>query len=247
MPSIRPILFSAPMVRALIDGRKTQTRRAIKPAPPTQAAFFGSSFGLCRSVADGVRMISLNQYDTLPKHPTDWDLVGSVGVARDAGFPNRYRCPYGGVGDLLYVREAWQLHERASDVCKVVYRASVGRSWSEAHEQFPDSLAAKMAARPFQHGWRPGIHQPRWSSRLTLEITEVRAQTLHQISEADAIAEGSQEPSLVSLTGAGWSERDVYARLWNSINGKDAWALNPWVWAVSFKVHKANVDAIASA
>lgn len=250
----RPILFSGPMVRALLAGRKTQTRRVMKPQPPTEQQFRGSTFGLDRAVADGVKMYSQNDYDRLPKHPTDFELTGSVGVARNAGFPRRYRCPYGGPGDRLWVKETW------SDVNLmggpgIAYRANGDVRDLMEDESFLDGRGAFDYDDPrlnfgqkglrfcvwssdlidgLEGSWRPSIHMPRWASRLTLEVTDVRVERLQAISEADAEAEGVQEPSLVPLLGAFWSSRDSYARLWEHINGKGSWAANPWVWAVTF-------------
>lgn len=237
----RPILFSGPMVRALLDGRKTQTRRVVKPQPPTPEQFRGSDFGLDRAIADGVKLYSQNDYDRLPKHPTDWSLIGSVGVARTAGFPMRYRCPYGAPGDRLWVRESWQLHERFSDLGRVVYAASANRSWSEAHADFPIDTIGDLKARPFQEGLRPSLHMPRWASRLTLEITDVRVERLQDISEADAMAEGASPcANGVWFDGkpefAGCDARGAYYCLWEHINGAGSWAANPWAWAVSFRV-----------
>lgn len=222
----RPILFSGPMVRALLAGRKTQTRRVVKPQPPTPEAFRGSLFGLDRAVADGVKLYSQNDYDRLPKHPTDWSLIGSVGVARTAGFPVRFRCPYGGPGDRLWVRETWC---RADTPSGFAYCADT-----------PEGSDQRGM------GWRPSIHMPRAASRLTLEITDVRVERLQNISRDDAAAEG-----LVKLPASGrfvieqgdqyfgsaaHDPREVYAHLWERINGKGSWAANPWVWAVTFEV-----------
>lgn len=239
----RPILFSGPMVRALLDGRKTQTRRVMKVQPPTEEAFRGSSFGLDRAVADGVKMYSQNDYNRLPKHPTDWELTGSVGVARDAGFPRRYRCPYGAVGDRLWVKETWRptpsLHPWDLDV---TYRADGAlRTIKDGEFGDRDWTMPKAAAT----GNVSPLFMPRWAARLVLEINEVRIERLNDCSEADAMAEGTQEPSLVPIIGACWSERDAYAKLWDHINGAGSWAANPWVWAVSFRV--LDQEAIAKA
>lgn len=211
----RPILFSAPMVRALLAGTKTQTRRVVKPQP---------------------------KLDT-----TDWWPDGGVGPKWMASGPSEATggtrqtwgwapCPYGVPGDRLWVREAHALHERFSDVVRVAYAASLPGSWTEATRDFPASNADGLKIKPYQQGFRPSIHMPRWASRLTLQITDVRVERLNAITEADALAEGVQEPSLVPILGAFWSSRDGYARLWERINGPGSWAANPWVWAVSFEV-----------
>lgn len=253
-PKERPILFSGPMVRALLDGRKTQTRRMVKPQPPTEHDFRGASFALDRAVADGVKLYSQNDYDRLPKHPTDWSLTGSVGVARDAGFPMRYRCPYGAPGDRLWVKESWWIATKYSygttpEGCEIdppplahrrydpVRFAADGDPPNCANRHYgPDGLAGGWFAAPDPYAvWvrRPGIHMPRWASRLTLEITDVRVERLQQISEADAEAEGAEYGY---GEGAAISQRRMFELLWESINGADSWDANPWVWVVSFQV-----------
>lgn len=246
----RPILFSAPMVRALLDGRKTQTRRIMKVQPPLQEDFPHSVMGINRAVADGVKMYSLNDYDRLPKHPTKWDLDVSVGVFRDAGFPMVYDARFA-VGDRLYVREEWSTHPSVDklkpsllgDGTPTYYRATY--EWSPS-----DVIGAPFGRR------RAGMHMPRWASRLTLTVTDVRVERLQDCSEADAIAEGlkhdidadSHDEPTEFWKGADvlpWHRDPVeaYADLWDHINGAGAWDANPWVVAVSFDVRKGNIDA----
>lgn len=240
-----PILFSAPMVRALLDGRKTQTRRIMKVQPPKDEDFPGSRFGIGRKVADGVKMHSLNQYKHLPKHPTKWDLDGSVGVARRAGFPMEYDARFA-VGDRLWVKETWRAH-RAYDQYRPGQIGTESRVWYEADGR--DNCD--------QHGkGRPSIFMPRWASRLTLVVTDVRVERLKACSEADAIAEGIEKGGFGSMWGwLGYAEgnphfqrhfsdpRESYRTLWDSINGPGAWEANPWVVAVSFDVIKENIAA----
>lgn len=234
----RPMLYAAPMVRAIIERRKWQTRRILKPVPkgipwywegddvdPTPGWFDGYEKG---EEPCGAATYEIND-------------------------PMRLRYT---VGDRLYVREAWQLHDRASDVCTVVYAASINRSWTEAHEQFADSHAAGMAPKPFQSGWRPSIHMPRWASRITLVVTDVRVQRLQEIGRDDAIAEGVQRVGGGILRWENWSAAEgqsgtspeaAFALLWNSINGPGAWDENPFVAAISFETHLCNIDALAGA
>jgi hypothetical protein len=237
----RPILFSAPMVRALLDGRKTQTRRIMKVQPPKEEDFGGSVFGLCPAVADGVKMHSLNQYKHLPKHPTKWDLDGSVGVARRAGFPMEYDARFA-VGDRLWVKETWRAH-RAYDQYRPGLIGTEARIWFEADGR--DNCD--------QHGkGRPSIFMPRWASRLTLVVTDVRVERLKACSEADALAEGAYRGKAsgriadnhAAMCLGDWfaSARGWYADLWDRINGPGAWQANPWVVAVSFDVIKENID-----
>ena len=200
----RPILFSAPMVRALLDGRKTQTRRLVKPQP-------------ANLTAEMERVL-----------PEAW-ACGFVGV----------KCPYGALGDRLYVRETWKPHS--------TFAGMKPRDIPRTHVFYK----ADEAYAPSNTPWVPAIHQPRWASRLTLEVTEVRVERLRDISTADILAEGApvdpdhqdgtQDGSnpVMCLGENAWTTQSPLAwwhRLWASINGEESWTANPWVWAVSFKV-----------
>jgi hypothetical protein len=231
-PKERPILFSGPMVRALLDGRKTQTRRTVKPQPVPS-----DSNPPIGATPGGLYVCP----DYLPTS----DLRGSVIVHCEA--VGQYRCmgqqafaaafcPYGVPGDRLWVREG---HAPAAD-CWGRWEQSVER---KRNLFAPGELLYRVdAADQFVDRWRPGIHMPRWASRITLEITEVRVQRLQEIGEEDAAAEGF--PSYTA-TGNGQScqpvgaayvdGREWYARLWDSINGAGAWHANPWVWALTFR------------
>ena len=186
----RPILFSGPMVRALLDGRKTQTRRGVKEWRP------------------------------VPGHgPVPRDLV-----VTPSGFSYRSTCPYGQPGDRLWVRETWGI-----SLC--------GNRVSLSPEAWPDGWPVdrlRYAADGYDFGSstkRPSIHMPRWASRITLEVTDVRVQRLFEISEDDAKAEGADIEKWQVITHVG-----AFHLLWDSINAKRApWASNPFVWVVSFK------------
>lgn len=199
----RPILFSDLMVRAILDNRKTQTRRVMKPQPLNY---------------DGMLL---------------WSPPGSPGNERCQaawGATSKSRppiCPYGKVGDRLWVRESWY-----SGAERVWYRADV------------EDLSQCGIS-----GWKPSIFMPRSVSRLTLEITGIRVCQLQDVSEKEAVAEG------VERQGGGWKcygRCDVHDRgyhlrtsatasfmsLWNSISGDRpgcSWDDNPWVWAISFR------------
>lgn len=221
----RPILFSAPMVRALLDGRKTQTRRLLKPKKHA-----------C--------LISEDWTDDYILDPGNREWLESY---------YRWR-----VSDRLWVKETHRVATWLEDgeVCVSYNADSVRSGWlSPPDEQFVERLCAKLDKAGVQTGesgdyedippgllQRVSIHMPRWASRLTLTVTDVRVERLQAISEADAIAEGSQEPTLVATIGACWSERDAYAKLWDAINGASAWGKNPWVVAVSFRVARHNID-----
>lgn len=214
----RPILFSASMVRALMDGRKTQTRRIIKPQPP----------------ADVVRHC---WYDA-PIYGFTADEVPSNSwhTARLAAVS----------GDRLWVRESHAI------VPRTAYRMSDGVQQTLRPEDNHDAAiyAAEWdRSKPGQ--WRPSIHMPRWASRLTLTVTDVRVERLQDISEDDAAAEGWPAPEDRAKTGIA-EIRDAYpigwyAWLWDSINGRGAWDKNPWVAAYSFTVKQKNIDEVDAA
>lgn len=187
----RPILFSGLMVRALLDGRKTQTRRALRYQPKW---YSGRRF-----VMD----------DDVPAAWQDSDNILDL-------------CPHGHAGDLLWARETWAA--------------------PHAYDHLPPRLVPQEANIHFLASeelgglmCRPSIFMPRWASRLTLRITEVRVQRLQDIGQGDACAEGAPAPH----EPIGW-----YSELWDTINGDGAWDLNPWVWALTFEIIKANVDQV---
>lgn len=228
----RPVLFSAPMVRAILDGTKTQTRRIMKPQ------------------LEIVNVEGLFQSWALP-------MKGN----RHLLYPNAKqqvldKCPYGKPGDRLWVRESWQCLLEAHN-CKVGYAATPD-NWKnidlEMLTQEQDEQAWHWAKKV---GCAPSIHMPRWASRILLEILGVRVERLNDISEQDAKAEGLKAiskdgetikygiPDRDGLPGnddLGWSWTDwksspvkAYSQLWERINGNGSWDENPWVWVVDFK------------
>ncbi|QUN29515.1 hypothetical protein KB879_06085 [Cupriavidus sp. KK10] len=222
----RPILFSGAMVRAILAGQKTQTRRAVKlphsnPLGAWEPTTFGGPNG--GRTADG---------RTIP-------LQGGIWHTRTGDSP---ASPYGQPGDRLWVRETWQhsnhpLGPYDSD-CLAFYRA----------DYLDDPLGPDLehSADGIRRQWRPSIHMPRSACRLVLEITGVRVERLHDISEADAKAEGitPREVRQMWLFGASAEECaatyrraavEPFHELWEQINGADAWNANPWVWVVEFR------------
>lgn len=210
----RPILFSAPMVRAILRGRKTQTRRMIKPR---------KGLTLKDLIAGGEQTPHANG--------TTYSATREM-LATD--------CPYGVPSDRLWVKETHAI------VPRTAYAMSDG-----VHQTLrpDDSHDAAVYAADWERSkpgrWRPSIHMPRWASRITLEITNVRAERLNKCSAADAAAEG-----LIKLPASGryvveqgdqyfgaasHDPREVYAWLWEHINGEGSWASNPWVWVIEFK------------
>lgn len=188
----RPILFSSEMVRAILDGRKTQTRRVVK-------------LGLC------------------PYHAQENGFLWTKNALGEwVRYENIYPCPYGQPGDHLWVKET--------------FAESIAGCHSQGGLTYRADHAHPDGDGPTRIKWKPSIHMPRWASRITLEITDVRVERLQAISHDDALAEG------MAWNGPGdsWNAPPVpqFAKLWNSINGirsGRAWADNPWVWALTFK------------
>ncbi|MEW9586276.1 hypothetical protein [Paraburkholderia sp. DGU8] len=211
----RPILLSGHMVRALLDGSKTQTRRVVKlphnnPLGQWEPTTIGGENG-GRTAA----------CEALP-------LQGGIWHTRTG---DSLVCPNGQPGDRLWVRETFAHMYRGNAAPEsrrdddVVYKAD-GFT--------PDEYV--------YGSWKPSIHMPRWASRITLEVTGVRVERLQDISEQDAIAEGIGKTasgfwSTYGRSGVDgtYSPRSSFHCLWESINGPEAWDANPWVWVVEFK------------
>ncbi|ECD9440520.1 hypothetical protein DL122_03545 [Salmonella enterica subsp. salamae] len=205
----RGMIFNAEMVRAILDGRKTQTRRPIK--------WKQTRFTEMAERDDG----------SLWPWAEDCERGGDIWFA----------CPYGEIGDRIWVRETFRVHSRATDVATLVYRASVRNSWTEQTHRVPVAVCNKPAT---PEKWTPSIHMPRWASRITLEITDVRVERVQDISQRDAIAEGGppDHPSFSKISREmGFSDwpRSWFAQTWWGIYGREAWNTNPWVWVIEFK------------
>jgi hypothetical protein len=253
----RPILFSGPMVRAILDGRKTQTRRVV------------------RAPTEDLNHPAVHHWQMDQEHRAV-AVAHSEKVADQyiMTFPHyRIRCPYGVPGDRLWVRETWaEQHPLAIQDgrysqpgragipgppgvnYRVIYRADgeplqVWRRPDNAHPYFTTSGPADEHAARFptvcsnytRNGkaiyWTPAIHMPRWASRITLELTDVRVERLQDISGEDAEAEGITLDlnSVAPLSLA----KHHFRILWDGINAKRApWASNPWVWVVEFAPRK---------
>lgn len=219
----RPILFSAPMVLALLSGRKTQTRRIVKPSPGLQSKWLTSE-KIHRFVESG------------EMNGDGWQMWHPRGGPRS---PYGWiRSPYGGPGDTLWVKET--IDRGVDENGGPIERVS---SFYAA-----DGARTKADAWPWQRTVLPSIHCPRGLSRITLEVAAVRVERLQAISEADAKAEGVGHFSEV-YDRVGTDQRlttgehcvDVpyrasFAVLWDDINGERClWKSNPWVWVVEFK------------
>ncbi|SAU56484.1 morphogenetic protein [Klebsiella pneumoniae] len=193
------MIFNAEMVRALLSGRKTQTRRIIKPQP--EATLSGSLSG--KWLSRPLNGLLLPKIEDIAIH-----------------------CPFGSVGDRIWVREAFRVHSRATDVATLVYKASERNSWTEQTRRVPVAVCNKPAT---PEKWTPSLHMPRWASRILLEITGVRVERLRSMSQDDARAEGVIAASGPMEAGLAFRE------LWDSIYGEESWKANPWVWVIEFK------------
>jgi hypothetical protein len=202
------------MVRAILAGKKTQTRRVVGSMHPPE--FFG-----VRGGPDENDPLQWGYYvaDGMP-----WGSDGCLVLARGETGHDRcvlsLACPYGDVGDRLWVRETW---------------AEVnGGAFYKADEPWPEAYGPEPK-------WKPSIHMPRWASRITLEVTDVRVERVQFISEPDAKAEGCCRfggrgaPQTVGMEGG--TARDMFRKLWDSINAARGfgWDVNPFVWALTFE------------
>lgn len=199
------------MVRALLNGSKTQTRRAVKPQPVYDGRFAGS-----------------------------WKLVGNAGHEAATCSPLIAELsPYGQPGDRLWVRETFvQGWPHDENGCPAQFDADGHErpmtTWYRASS--PDLKWCTDGENTERTPWRPSIHMPRAASRITLEISGVRVERLQDISEFDCVAEGCTGGH-GSIPGYAYSATPLehYHWLWNSINGLGSWEANPWVWALEFR------------
>lgn len=225
----RPILYSAPMIRAKLAGTKTQTRRM-----------------------SNIRALDLRSHDN---GMVTWDVhfskpikgvISSHSGSMITELQARHIiasqfCPYGKPGDKLWARETWRFCGWTDDGMPFIkYADDNAERFIEGHmipESASDWLAEKweLLSRPENYAidgkaadrkWRPSIFMPRWASRITDEIVSVRVERLQDISTADCWAEGiPHSPDVDPI--------HEYQSLWESINGPGSWALNPWVWVIT--------------
>ena len=204
----RPMLFSGAMVRAILGGQKTQTRRIMKPQP--SAVWSPCHWGEVHKIKrDGSFAIKRGNPIVI-----GWGPCNSDG---DEAYPSRYGQP----GGRLWVREAWRADSAYDDLAPRDIPAGSPISY-DADEEATGVVAFAWGKT------RPSIHMPRWASRIALEIVSVRVERLQDISEADAKAEGVERTAHLTA-------KSLYTLLWDSINGAGSWECNPWVWVVEFK------------
>jgi hypothetical protein len=212
----RPILFSAPMVRAILEGRKSQTRRILKPQPFDDGYFEGAVY-LDRVWVDGDARFSAT-------------AVG--GDVRECIVRTRFA-----VGDRLWVREACRAEEMPDGIDGVRYAADGAWQVIENTPEASDAWAKLYHYRGRGKGGIgnpvPSIHMPRWASRITLEVTAVKVERLQDISETDATAEGCRHHH--DPAGDGQNVIEQFSYLWQSIHGPGSWEANPWVVALTFR------------
>lgn len=228
----RGMIFNAHMVRALLKGRKTQTRRLV-PAWQTPKCYpENKDEPLYNWMAEAQR-----------HRRWGYGVFGETEEACAKELSRMAPCPFGNKGDRIWVRETFSVvpdHEEPAGCSAVLYAADSGEPYRK---------------------WRPSIHMPRWASRILLEITAVRVERLNSISDADCIAEGiipvpkdreddDQFWRDYRLSGDGTfcvhSPRESFESLWKSVRGKSfddevdtgpgSWHANPWVWVIEFKL-----------
>jgi len=234
-----PVLFKGEMVRAILEGRKTQTRRAVKVQPPPECIEISNCGG------------------------GEFDMLHYVAMGRtQRGHIGFIKCPYGKPGDRLWVKEShfllgrWEMNGKTK-TGKDKWRFF---PFQAGGVLFPENKPKTVRPNTYRrNGWykRNSLFMPRWASRITLEITGIRVERLDRISDDDALAEGIlEENCIVGCHCAGGyhqevmgvryfhengneegyeSADDAYKDLWESINGPGSWDANPWVWVIEFK------------
>lgn len=199
----RPILFSTPMVKAIMEDRKTVTRR---------------TNGI--NTIEGVNGMKVMTFPKTGKTETFVDAkFTTFGIPVESGL---IKCPYGNVGDVLWVRETWAYVDFAGEDSGYVYRAT-DPDWDTLDEW----------------RWKPSIFMPRAACRIRLEITSIRVERLHEITEEDAVKEGIKFDDDSGYWFAGYATmattaRECFRKLWVTINGKESWDANPWGWRIEF-------------
>ncbi len=211
-----PILFNAEMVRAILEGRKTQTRRVIKPQPPSDSNRIG------------------------------WHESRGIWRNTQSAPGERYKSPYGVPGDQLWVREAWRVRGKHTDIYsipEICANRTHFQVWHQATLTWNDEDYGKL---------RPSIYMPRWASRINLLVKDIRVERVQDISEEDVDMEGVFNKSGLHLADCHYqiyhpdqrcdcgdkSVQEEFAILWDSINAKRGfgWDVNPWVWVVEFEI-----------
>ncbi|HAC6396371.1 hypothetical protein [Salmonella enterica] len=215
----RGMIFNGEMVRAILDGRKTQTRRVMKTQPEPSKTREGDYWFPSKKLESMVHVSDI--------------VPGNSPIADCHLFFQEHCCPFGAVGDRIWVRETWA-EAGASAPDLTLYRANYPEHVPPQYENVPTVTSIC---------WTPSIFMPRWASRILLEITDVRVERLNSISQEDARAEGiidggclnCGEPEPCGCANPEPDATDAFAYLWQSIYGQENWNANPWVWVIEFK------------
>lgn len=228
----RPVIFNAEMVRAVLDGRKTQTRR---PFPIQPHGEYGEHYN---GKMEGPEMYEPQMFDKYGDAYPGKPIFGCYTEDGEQGF----KCPHGQPGDRLWVRETCKAEELESGLDGVRYAADDAFVSIEDTKEAAENWLVLSTYRKnkYQHGQSntvPSIHMPRWASRILLEITNIRVERVQDISEADAAAEGCNNSQSEAAKNVGWYEkpRRAFRRVWEQVYG-DSWNRNDWVWVIEFKV-----------
>lgn len=219
-----PILFSTPMIQAILEGRKTQTRRIIKPQPDEDGVDY----------MENPPVLDWEQIYKDVWKPWIWDT--------EEGERKHVFCPYGQPGDVIWVRESFTI------IGTDIIRGSDGEVIEETSKYVFRGQKQKHIEELYK--WKPSIHMPKAAARIWLEVVSVKVERLQDITNVDAVKEGINSEYFSSLnenTGGRlyWNYHannyltkcptSSFQTLWESINGKDSWHLNPWVWVIEFK------------
>ncbi|HBK2581894.1 TPA: hypothetical protein LGJ93_001218 [Escherichia coli] len=220
----RGMIFNGEMTRAILDGRKTQTRRIMKVQPES------NQLGLLL-ITDSTKRSDIGKYHWAESNATGNHVRSKL-----------FLCPFGAVGDRIWVREGFfpaplemQSEPPRKTMWNIAYRDGMQMEKLAPAEYNPTIYNYER--------WTPSIHMPRWASRILLEITNVRVERLNAISEEDARAEGiidggclnCGEPEPCGCANPEPDATDAFAYLWQSIYGQENWNANPWVWVISFE------------
>ncbi|EAQ1783269.1 ASCH domain-containing protein [Salmonella enterica] len=213
----RGMIFNGEMVRAILDGRKTQTRRVMKVQPEPSKTREGDYWFPSKKLECMVHISDI--------------VPGNSPIADCHLFFQEHCCPFGAVGDRIWVRETWAEAGAGAPDLKL-YRANYPEHVPSHYENVPKAEDIR---------WTPSIHMPRVACRILLEITDVRVERLNDISQEDAQAEGMEltgwRPTYSDPDSGGdyQTPYDNFAELWESIYGEGSWQTNPWVWVIEFK------------
>jgi len=209
------------MVRAILEGRKSMTRRIVK----------------CREEIACLGTAADWNAGKLDERMPDWETWGPKSGAQvfvgKHGNIFSLNCPYGVPGDRLWVREKFDFFPCGMTECEIFYWADGSSQKRTPPNDYNPYLYPNERVRP-------SIHMPRWASRITLEIASVRVERVKEISGPDCIAEGVNKLTRIDdgppLDGNPWREQKAAFRaLWESIHGPGSWELNPWVWVIEFR------------